>query len=232
MKVAIMQPYFFPYIGYFQLINAVDTFVIYDDVNYIKKGWINRNNILVNGKIFLFTIPLKEVSQNKYINQISIDEHVNWEIDLLKTITLSYKNAQYFQQIFPLVQEIINQKEPNLAKNIKYSLDKICSYLSISTKIIISSDIDKDNDLKGQDKIIEICKKLGATNYTNAIGGKELYNKDVFLDNNIELNFISTNPIIYNQFKNDFIPWLSIIDVLMFNSVEQINDFLNKYELL
>lgn len=232
MKVAIMQPYFMPYIGYIQLLKAVDTFVVYDDVSYIKKGWINRNNILINGESFLFTIPLNEASQNKNINQIYIDEQANWKINFLKTITQSYKNAPYFQEVFSLIEEIIYQEEHNLAKNIKYSLDKICTYLSIQTKILFSSDIDKNNDLKGQDKIIEICKKLQATNYINAIGGKELYNKEAFLNNDIELNFIRTNPIIYKQFKNDFIPWLSIIDVMMFNSVEQINGFLNQYELL
>ncbi|MEO7172473.1 WbqC family protein, partial [Flavobacterium sp.] len=226
------QPYFMPYIGYIQLLKAVDTFVVYDDVSYIKKGWINRNNILINGESFLFTIPLNEASQNKNINQIYIDEQANWKINFLKTITQSYKNAPYFQEVFSLIEEIIYQEEHNLAKNIKYSLDKICTYLSIQTKILFSSDIDKNNDLKGQDKIIEICKKLQATNYINAIGGKELYNKEAFLNNDIELNFIRTNPIIYKQFKNDFIPWLSIIDVMMFNSVEQINGFLNQYELL
>ena len=232
MKVAIMQPYFMPYIGYFQLIKAVDTFVVYDDVNYIKKGWINRNNILVNDESFLFTIPLKEASQNKNINQIYIEELPNWKVNFLKTIKLSYKNAPYFQDVFSLIQEIVNQEEHNLAKNIKYSLDKICKYLSIPTKILFSSEIDKNNDLKGQDKIIEICNKLEATKYINTIGGKDLYNKEAFLNNTIELNFISTNPIIYSQFKNDFIPWLSIIDVMMFNSVDKINDFLNQYELV
>jgi hypothetical protein len=182
--------------------------------------------------MFLFTIPLKEVSQNKYINQISIDIEANWKIDLLKTITLSYQKAPFFQQVFPLFQEIINHSESNLSKNIKYSIDKICSYLSISTKIILSSEIIKDNGLKGQDKIIEICKKLDATNYINAIGGRELYDEVFFLENNIRLNFIISNTIVYNQFKNDFIPWLSIIDVMMFNSVEQVKGYLNQYNLV
>jgi hypothetical protein len=232
MKAAIMQPYFLPYIGYFQLINAVDVFVVYDDVNYIKKGWINRNNILVNGEGFLFNIPLQEVSQNKSINQINIEENTNWKKNILKTITLSYKKAPYFVQVFPIIEKIIALEEKNLAKFITYSLIEICNFLSIETTILISSSIEKNNDLKGQDKIIEICKKNEANSYINAIGGMKLYDKDVFLKCGISLNFIQSNPIFYSQFKNEFIPWLSIIDVMMFNPPEQIRDFLSQYDLI
>jgi hypothetical protein len=232
MKVAIMQPYFLPYIGYFQLINAVDVFVIFDDVNYIKKGWINRNTILVNGNGFLFNIPLQEVSQNKLINQISIEEDSNWKKSLLKTLTLTYKKAPFFAEVFQIIENIIEYDEKNLAKFIAYSLRKICSLLAIETTIMVSSEIEKNNDLKGQDKIIEICKKLEATNYINAIGGQELYNSDTFSNCQISLNFIKSEPIQYTQFDNDFIPWLSIIDVIMFNSVEETKLLLNKYELV
>lgn len=232
MKVAIMQPYFFPYIGYFQLISAVDVFVIYDDVNYIKKGWINRNTILVNGKGFLFNIPLQEVSQNKIIDQINIDKNSNWKKNLLKTITLSYKKAPFFDEVFPIIENIIVQDEKNLAKFITYSLREICNFLSIKTIIMISSDIEKNNVLKGEDKIIEICKKVKADKYINAAGGTALYDKNIFLKHNISLNFIKSKPIIYSQFNKEFISWLSIIDVLMFNSPERIKDFLSQYELI
>lgn len=232
MKLAVMQPYFLPYIGYFQLISAVDIFVVYDDVNYIKKGWINRNTILVNGNRFLFSIPLKEVSQNKIINQIDIDENSGWKLDLLKTIALCYRKAPFFSQVFPIIEDIIEQEEKNLAKFITYSLRKICNFLSIETTIMISSDIEKNNELKGQDKIIEICKKIPIDNYINAIGGKVIYDKGVFSKCDISLNFIKSNSIIYSQFKNEFIPWLSIIDVMMFNSVDDVRLMLNQYELL
>jgi hypothetical protein len=232
MKVAVMQPYFFPYIGYFQLIKAVDVFVIYDDVNFIKKGWVNRNNILVNGKGFLFSIALKSISQNKLINEIAVDENSSWRVDLLKTIRLSYMKAPFFEQVFPVIQDIILHEEKNASKLITYSLQKICDFLSIEANIIISSDIDKNNDLKGQDKIIDICKKMLADKYINAIGGVELYNKDVFSKHNISLKFIKSTPIIYSQFKNEFIPWLSIIDVMMFNSIDDVKIMLNQFELL
>ncbi|MCD0471078.1 WbqC family protein [Flavobacterium sp. JAS] len=232
MKVAIMQPYFLPYIGYFQLISAVDTFVIYDDVNFIKRGWINRNNILVNEKQFLFSIDLKGASQNKLINQIEIVANPNWKKDLLKTLRLAYVRAPFFEKVFPVLQDIIMQEEINLSKLIIYSLSKICDFLSIKTDVIISSEIAKDSNLKGQDKIIEICKKLNATTYINAIGGLALYDKELFLKHDISLNFIKSNPVNYSQFKGNFIPYLSIIDIMMFNSPERIKDFLNQYELI
>lgn len=227
-----MQPYLFPYIGYFQLINAADVFVIYDDVNYIKKGWINRNNILVNGKCFLFSVPLKEMSQNRLINQIEINQGTTWINDLLKTLVFSYKKAPFFADVFPIIEDVILYEKNDAVKWLCYSLQKVCDFLSIKTFIIISSEIHKNKELKGQDKIIEICKKLKATQYINPIGGLELYDKVVFSRHSISLNFVKSNPIIYQQFKNEFIPWLSIIDVLMFNSPQQIKAFLNQYELI
>jgi hypothetical protein len=232
MKTAIMQPYIFPYIGYFQLIDSVDTFVVYDDVNYIKKGWINRNNILVNGKSHLFSIQLSAVSQNKLINEISIDGDLKWKNDLLKTISLAYAKAPFYLQVFPIIESIILYEESNLAKFLTHSLRKICSHLAIETNIVVSSEIEKNNDLKAQDKIIEICEKLNTTQYINAIGGIELYEKQTFTNHNITLQFIKSNPIKYAQFKNEFIPWLSIVDVMMFNSAAAIKTMLANYELI
>ena len=129
MKVAIMQPYFFPYIGYFQLINLVDVFVVYDDVNYIKKGWINRNNILINKKSFLFSLPLQNMSQNKLINEIFLVEDTNWRISLLNTIQITYKNAPYFDEVYSLIEEIIsykiNQQKRHLPSNKYFSFSAI-----------------------------------------------------------------------------------------------------------
>lgn len=226
-----MQPYFLPYIGYFKLINEVDAFVVYDDVNYIKKGWINRNNILVNGQQILFTIPLKSISQNKLINQIEIDENTGWRKDLLKTIRQSYSKAPFFEEAYPLIEKIIEFQEANVSKFIIHSLKEICYFLKIQTNIIISSNLEKNNNLKGQEKIIEICQKLDATNYLNASGGKNLYDENAFLSKKISLKFIEPPQVIYPQFKNTFIPYLSIIDVLMFNSCESIQVFLNKDNL-
>ena len=232
MRVSIMQPYFFPYIGYFQLIANSDVFVIYDDVNFIKKGWINRNTILVNNTPYLFSIPLQNVSQNKLINEIFISDLDKWKTDLLKTISFSYKKAPFYQDVYPLIEKIISFDELNLALYIQNSLQNLCEYLNVNTKLIMSSEIVKNNDLRGENKIIDICLQLGANQYINAIGGIELYTQENFQVKNIDLKFIKSENIIYKQFKNEFKPWLSIIDVIMFNSVEDTKMLLNKFELI
>ncbi|AGR78450.1 conserved hypothetical protein, WbqC family [Aliarcobacter butzleri 7h1h] len=229
MTIAIMQPYFLPYIGYWQLINAVNLFVIFDDVSFINKSFINHNNILINCKKQQFTLELIKASQNKIINTIMIG---NNQEKLLKTIKMAYQKAPYFINIFPIIEKILLQEEKNLSKFIRFSLEEISTYLGMDTQFIYSSDVNKNNDLKAQNKIIEICKKLKATNYINPIGGQELYNKKVFEYENITLNFLKTDFIEYKQFKNEFIPHLSIIDILMFNSIDKIKNMLEKYTLI
>jgi len=229
MTIGIMQPYFLPYIGYFQLIKEVDKYVIYDDVNYINKGWINRNNILLNGQKYLFTLSLLGASQNKLINEIAVE---NNQSKLLKTIENAYKKAPYFENVFAVIQSIFDYENKNLSKFVGNSIIQIADYLDIKTTFVYSSEIEKDNTLKGQEKILQICKILGVTNYINTIGGQELYDKDIFKQNNIELHFLKTEMIEYKQFKNDFVPYLSILDVMMFNPIEEINVMLNKFELV
>ncbi len=228
MKVAIMQPYLFPYIGYFQLIKAVDLFVIYDNIEYTKKGWINRNRILVNGKDEYFSIPLKKDSDFLPVNQRFLAESYSKDkIKLLSKIKEAYKKAPQFEMVFPLIESILNSKETNLFEFIHHSLLTICTFLEIKTPIVISSTIAIDHRLKAQEKVIAISKSLTATHYINAIGGVDLYSKTTFETNQLQLNFIQSNPIHYQQFDNDFLPWLSIIDVMMFNSKEEINAFLS-----
>lgn len=229
MTLGIMQPYLFPYIGYWQLISAVDTFVVYDDVNFIKQGYINKNNILSNGAAHPFTLELVGTSSNKLINKIKIG---NNKKKLLKTIKQNYIKAPYFNTIFPLIEDIFKQNEENLAKFIGYSIIKVSAYLNLDTKIIFSSEIEKDNNLKGQEKVIHICKKLDAKNYINAIGGRELYSKAVFERSNLVLNFLNTEFIEYTQYENEFVPYLSIIDILMFNNLEIISQQLKNYKLI
>ena len=230
-KIAIMQPYFFPYIGYWQLINAVDIFILYDDVNFIKKGWINRNNILLNKRDHLITIPLLNVSQNKHVNECMVSDDYKTIDNIIKTINLAYKKAPYYNLVFPSIEEIIKTKG-SISDLVLKSVLWIKEYLDIDTEIILSSSIDKNNELKGQDKIIEIVKKLNGNHYINAIGGQELYDKEIFNNNGIKLNFIKMKEIKYKQFNNEFVPNLSIIDVLMFNSPEKIREMLDDYQLI
>jgi len=229
MKLAIMQPYLFPYIGYWQLLHAVDTFAIYDDVTYIKGGWINRNNILLNGERWCFTIKLDGASSYKLIKDIAILDTFS---SFRKTLSENYSKAPFFKEIVDLVNRIIECDKTNLATFIKNSISLIAKYIGINTSLLLSSDLEKNNSLKGQAKVIDICRVLRATEYINAIGGLELYNAAAFTENGIELKFLQTNFVPYKQFKNEFIPGLSIIDIMMFNHKEKITDMLNNYELI
>ncbi|MDR1707143.1 MAG: WbqC family protein [Prevotella sp.] len=231
MKLGIMQPYFLPYIGYFQLLNAVDKYVIYDNIQFTKKGWINRNRILQNGKDALITIPVEKDSDYLNICQRSVSSGFDKK-KLLNQIKESYRKAPYFDEVMPLTEEIVNYDDNNLFDYIYHSIVKICGYLRIDTEFIVSSTIDIDHSLKGQAKVIAICKALGATEYYNAIGGQELYSITDFEKENIKLNFVSSNPVEYKQFTNEFVPWLSILDVMMFNSTEEIKKMLNEYKLI
>ena len=232
-KLAIMQPYIFPYIGYFQLINSVDEFIIYDNIQFTKKGWINRNRILANGKDQLITIPLKKDSD--YLDIVERELSESWEKDknkILNVIKSSYSKAPYFQEASNIIIECLNNPERNLFKFIYDSIVLINEYLEIKTPIVISSSINANHALKSQDKVLSLCKAQKADVYINSIGGVKLYNKEIFRNNEIELNFIKSNPIEYKQFKNEFVPWLSIIDVLMFNSKDTIKNYLNEYTLI
>ncbi len=232
MKLAVMQPYIFPYIGYFQLMHAADKFVLFDDVNFIKKGWINRNNLLVNGQAHLFSIPLKEVSQNKLIHEIYLSDEQKWRGNFLKTLEQAYKKAPYFSSVATLVSDIINFECDKISDLIYHSFCQLNPYLGITTELVRSSSVYPVAHLKGQERIMGICKVEKADSYVNPIGGQELYSKDFFQENGIQLNFIKTNPIVYSQFTKEFIPWLSILDLLMFNSKEELTKILNQYELI
>ncbi|CEG28644.1 WbqC family protein [Bacillus sp. B-jedd] len=233
MKLAVMQPYFFPYIGYWQLINAVDTFVIFDDVNFIKRGWINRNNILVNNQAKQINLLLSKVSQNKRINEIELLSNDESDyLKLLKTFEASYIKAPFFNEVFPLIEKIIIYQEKNLAAYLAYLIKEVCNYLQIETSFILSSGLQKNDLLRGQDKIIDICKRLNADEYINSIGGMALYSSNDFDSNGIKLRFLKTGEIFYHQFNQEFVANLSIIDVMMFNSIESIKIMFEQYGLV
>lgn len=232
MRLAIMQPYFLPYIGYLQLLNGVDKFVLYDDVNYINKGWINRNRVLVNGQEYLFTIPLKDASQNKLINEIYLSSDPKWRGKLLKTLEQAYKKAPFYFTAFAVTEKIINLDAEKLSDWIAAGFGILNEYLGIETEIVASSSIYQNTHLKAQERILDICRQEKADHYINPIGGVELYDKAAFEQNNIRLNFIKSKPVVYSQFKNEFVPWLSIVDAMMFNDVPKIKAFLNEYELV
>ena len=231
MKIAVMQPYLFPYLGYFQLIQAVDIFVIFDDVNYINRGWINRNRILTERGEQLITLKLSKASQNKLINEIAIlDTNENKEC-IYNKIKLAYTKAPQFSKVMPLLEKALFQSEQQLSRYIEFSLKVIAEYLQIKTRFIRSSNIEKDASLKSQEKILAIIKKLGGKSYYNSIGGLQLYDKQIFHDHGIQLHFIEMDDIRYRQFDDNYYTCLSIIDPLMFNDQSTVCELLNRYTL-
>ena len=214
-----MQPYWLPYLGYFQLMKEADVFVYYDDVTYIKGGWINRNNMRLNGEDHMFTLELKNASSFKKINEIEVGGNRN---RLLKTFLQAYARAPYFKDVEPLLYRIFENPEQSLFWYIAETHQDIFDYLDFKVNASISSWIEKDVELKGQVKVIDICRRFEATRYVNAIGGQKLYSRDDFKEYNIELKFLQSGDI----------PRRSIIDVLMHNSIEQVNNMLNDYTLV
>lgn len=227
MKVAIMQPYLFPYIGYFQLMSAVDEFIVYDNIQFSKKGWINRNRILVNGSDAYITLPLKKDSDYLDVKDRYLSDDWNTERKkILNRITESYRKAPQFSIVFPLIEKVILFEEKNLFRFIFNSLQEVNAFLEIKTPLVISSTIDIDHQLKSEKKVMALCKARNATTYINPIGGVELYNKDEFKNEGLDLQFLKANNIQYPQFNNEFVPFLSIIDVMMFNSKETVQEHL------
>jgi hypothetical protein len=229
MKIAIMQPYFLPYIGYFQLMNTVDRFVIYDNIKYTKKGWINRNRILVNGKVGYISLSLKNASDYLNVNKrelsVSFDDDKN---KILRVVEQAYQKAPYFEDTYSLFSGIMNDSSRNLFDFLYGSLKLIHAYLGMNTELMISSSIPADHDLKSQERVISICKALHATEYINPPGGVDLYAENAFSANNIKLRFLQTGGIEYQQFNNVFVSNLSILDVMMFNSRDKIQEYLAK----
>lgn len=230
-----MQPYIFPYIGYFHLIEATDMFVFYDDVSFIKGGWINRNRILINETDSLFTVPLMKSSSHKLICETMLHPtlYLNWKKKFIKTLKQNYSKAPFFKESIDLINSVFELECTSIGDLAINSILLVCQYLKMDFTWTISSEISPETTgLKKEERIIEINKKLGSKNYINAIGGQELYSHENFLRQGIQLNFIESTIKEYIQFKNEFIPWLSIIDVLMFNSKDEIKEQLKSYNVI
>ena len=229
MTLGIMQPYFMPYIGYWQLMAAVDTYVVYDDVNYIKGGWVSRNNILLHGKKHMFTITLNGASPNKLFNEITIKDDFK---KFSRLIESAYRKAPYYAEVSALLEKIYSYEDKSLGAFMMNSFQVVLDYLEIDTKLVLSSTIEKDNDLRGKEKVKYICHLLGADTYYNAIGGQELYDKNDFKADGIDLHFVKTELSPYPQLNNEFVPGLSMIDVLMFNHPIEVKQLLTNYKLV
>jgi hypothetical protein len=231
-RLAVMQPYFLPHLSYFQLIAAVDKLVIYDDVNFMTGGWINRNRILVNGAPYTFTVPLQAVSQNKAICDIRLAEDSNWRDKTLRTVALNYKKAPEYSSVMPMLERIFQYKSKKLDELIYNSLREITQYIGLRTIIQNTSRIYGNRHLRAQARILDICIIENAQTYVNTPGGRKLYNKENFNENGIELLFLETKAVVYEQRQAGFVDSLSVIDVLMFNDLPRIQKMMDEYELL
>lgn len=228
-----MQPYLFPYLGYFQLINAVDKIVIYDNIEYTRKGWINRNRILLDGKDKFFTIPVKKDSDFLNIRERYLADNSEIKIrKILAQISNSYRKAPFFKEIYPVLERLFLSGKKNLFDYVFNTISEICTLLELKTELIISSELKMDHDLKAEQKVLEINRILNSDIYINPIGGTELYDKENFKNKGVELLFIKSKPILYDQSDNEFTECLSIIDVLMFNDLNKVKSFLNEFELV
>jgi len=229
-----MQPYLFPYIGYYQLMHAVDRFVVYDDVTFIKQGWINRNRLLINGQPSFFVVPAKNASSFVLIRDTPVDDspqHREWVAKLLKTFENAYRRAPEFPRVFPIVEAVFAAPATRVAEIAVASLKLVAEYLELRPVWVDSSTIYDNAHLKGEERVLAICRAEGATQYVNPPGGEELYSRDRFDAQGVELRFLRPRPIEYPQFGAPFVPWLSIVDVLMFNTRDAIRSFMCQYDL-
>ena len=234
MKLVVMQPYIFPYIGYFQLLAAADRFVVYDDVQFIKGGWINRNQLLVNDRAWLFTVPLEQPSPNRLIKDIELRPSQTWQPKLLQTISQNYRRAPYYTDTINLIEQILSTRDPTIADLIRTSLQTLIDYLKLPVQLIASSEIYINAHLRAQTRVMDICRQEGASCYINAMGGRALYDGTTFQQSGVTLQFLQPELTPYKQVgkSREFIPGLSIIDVLMNNSVDQVRTLLDCYMLL
>lgn len=229
-----MQPYLFPYVGYFQLIQSVDRFVLFDDVQFSKGGWFNRNRVLVSGSAWMFTVPLRKDSHTLSIRDRSLSADRWHHIEnIITTIENSYKKAPHFSSTFSLIESVFMYERSNLFEYLYNSLRCVSEHLGIPRgTFLASSEVEISPSLRGQDRVVAICQSLGAEVYINPIGGSALYNAQAFAESGIELKFLRPRIHEYRQFDHDFVPSLSIIDVLMFNGVDVTRQMLQDYHLV
>jgi hypothetical protein len=230
-RAAIMQPYFVPYVGYFQLMAAVDVFVVYDDIKYTKKGWINRNRILVEGRDMYLTLPLRADSDALDVRERELADSFDPD-KLLRRLDASYRKAPHFAETMPLCERIVRYPERNLFAFLWHSIGCIADHLAIDTSRVVSSSLGVDRGALGAERVIAICHALHADQYINPIGGVSLYSRQHFAAAGLRLDFLAPRELAYDQFGASFVPRLSILDVLMFNPLMTVREWIDRgYEL-
>ncbi len=227
-RVAVMQPYFFPYLGTFQLAQAVDAFVFFDDVAFIKKGYIHRNALLGPSGPQPFTIPVRDASQNR-----AIGEHAyagEWK-PFLATLRQLYGRAPMFDAVYPLVESVALDPEENVARKNALGFMRVFEYLGIQREWRFASRHALPDELRAQQRILALCEREGATTYVNAAGGRALYEPQAFSGAGVELRFLASEARAYDQGREPFVPNLSMIDLLMHCEPSAVRERLRQFKL-
>jgi hypothetical protein len=234
MRVAIMQPYLFPYTPYFQLIHAVDCFVIFDTVQYIRRGWMHRNRIKLNGQEHLITFPTALAPRDTPIQEIVFSENAAKERErLLIKLAHAYGRATHWDQLEQLVAPLIAGLEQggSFVEFAERSLRSISGALRITTRFLRASDLIARASPQYQDYVLDICQALDANEYVNAPGGKDLYRAEAFAERGVALRFLHSELPPYPQQGGEFVPDLSVIDILANVKLEDIRDYLQRWRL-
>ena len=226
-----MQPYLFPYIGYFQLLASVDEFVVYDNIQYTKKGWINRNRFLRDGHDVYFTLPLKKASD--YLDIVERQLADDFDPDqLLRTWSAAYRRAPHVGDVMPVLERIVRAPMTNLFEYLQNSIAEMAAFLEIRTPLLVSSTVPIDHALRAEQKVLALCRTLGADRYLNPIGGVALYSAATFAAESVRLEFLRPRPREYAQLEHPFVPNLSIVDVLMFNARATVREMLSEADVI
>lgn len=230
ITLGVMQPYLFPYLGYFQLIHAVDRFVLYDDVTYIKQGWVNRNQVSVAGKPLLFTLPLKGASSHTLIRELMVDpaQYRPWRTKFLRTVGQAYARAPHAPEVLALLDSALPEEATRLAAVLAGSIRAVLQRVGCTTELVEGAAHYHNAHLHGQERILDICAQEHASTYVNAPGGRALYDHTLFAERGVSLRFIEPRLEPYPQSGGPFMPGLSIIDVMMYNAPEQLRDLMNQ----
>jgi len=236
MKLAIMQPYFFPYLGYFSLIKNTDKFILLDSVQFIYHGWVERNRILKQNNGWLYIkVPLIRHSQKTLIKDIKIDNGQNWKQKIFSQLHHYKKISPFYFKVMKIVEKIFEKDYNDIVSLNKETIIVICKYLDIDREIPIFSKMNLSIEIpKAADEwALNICNSLSnISEYWNPPGGQSFFDISKYEKAGIKLKFhkIILNP--YEQKREIFEPGLSIIDALMFNSPEKVNRILEQYELI
>ncbi|MDI5934145.1 WbqC family protein [Halomonas kalidii] len=229
MKIAIMQPYLFPCIGYYQLVRCVDKFVVYDDVNYIKRGYINRNYILDKGCRRRFTVPVPGASIHKKISELTFSGEIE---SILEGIRHAYAKAPFFEEIFPLIRNVFEGEDRSISAVCSDGINEVFGYLGMVPDVSFSSQLGYDRRFSGAEKLMAICDVLDSRHYVNSIGGQALYKKEYFSSKGVDISFLKSREIRYAQGGSQFVANLSMIDVLMWCSKTNVTTLLDEYDLV